>query len=42
MFFSKNEQIKITQNKLKNTVKKVEKIKKLTNALTKNFTKKSS
>ncbi len=35
MFFSKNQQIKITQNKLKNTVKKVEKIKNLTNGLTK-------
>lgn len=35
MFFSKNEQIKITQNKLKNTVKKVEKIKNIPNALTK-------
>lgn len=42
MFFSKNQQIKITQNKLKNTVKKVEKIKNLANGLTKNFTKKSS
>ena len=42
MFFSKNQQIKITQNKLKNTVKKVEKIKNLANGLTKNVTKKSS
>ena len=35
MFVGKNIQIKITQNKLKNTVKKVEKIKNFTNALTK-------